>query len=221
MMLDREVIPRANSIIEAARSAFAAGLATLPVAADGTKRPAVTEWARFKTTRPTRDEMRAWHWDKQPGFGVVAGPVSGHVESWDFDSRAIFDTFCEGARALGLGDLIDRLLRGYSDATPRDGRRILVRYPSDVVWQDVTLARQPGPSGKPETLIELPTFAIVAPADGRVHPNGQPYRRLSGDFDTLESYSRDERDALIRLARSFDTMPVREVRSANDLAGDS
>ena len=84
------------------------------------------------------------------GFGVVAGPASGHVESWDFDNLATFEALCESARALGHGELIDRLLAGYCDATPRDGRRILVRYPDSVEWHDVTLARRLDVSGKTE-----------------------------------------------------------------------
>jgi len=199
-------------VVEQARSAFSAGLMPLPVMPDGSKRPAVAEWGRFKTHRATKDEMRAWRWEQQLGFGVIAGPVSGHTESWDFDNLATFDAFCETGRATGLGDLIDRLLAGYCDATPRDGRRILVRYPTDVEWQDVTLAKRNGANGKPETLIELPTFAIVAPSAGGVHPSGKPYRRLSGDFTTIAGYTREERDALIRLARSFDETPVRDVR---------
>jgi hypothetical protein len=79
--------------------------------------------------------MRAWRWEQQLGFGVIAGPVSGHTESWDFENLETFDAFCEAGRAIGLGDLLDRLLDGYCDATPRDGRRILVRYPVDVEWQ--------------------------------------------------------------------------------------
>lgn len=199
-------------VVEQARSAFSAGLMPLPVKPDGSKRPAVAEWGRFKTHRATNDEMRAWRWEQQLGFGVIAGPVSGHTESWDFDNLETFEAFCEAGRAIGLGDLLDRLLGGYCDATPRDGRRILVRYPIEVEWQDVTLARRIGSNGKPDTLIELPTFAIVAPSEGRVHPSGKPYRRLSGDFTTIASYTREERDALIRMARSFDEMPVRDVR---------
>ena len=67
--------------------------------------------------------------------------------------------------------------------------------------------------GSVETLIELPTFAIVAPSNGRTHPSGKPYRRLAGTFSTIASYSAEEREALIRLARSFDEMPAREIRN--------
>ena len=207
------------AVLEAARGAYAAGLTILPVEGDGSKRPAVSEWGRFKTERPTQDQMRAWQWARQPGFGVVAGPSGGHTESWDFDTQSVFEAFCDAARVAGLGELLQRLLDGYSDETPRGGCRILARYPVEVEWRDVTLARRVAADGKTETLIELPTFAIVAPTDGRVHPNGRVYRRRWGDFGTIATYTADERDALIRLARSFDemTLPVvhRQIPSAN------
>jgi hypothetical protein len=43
-----------------------------------------------------------------------------------------------------------------------------VTYPDDIDTQDLTLARRPGRDGEPpvKTLIELPTFAIVAPSNG-------------------------------------------------------
>ena len=43
-----------------------------------------------------------------------------------------------------------------------------------------------------------------------MHPTGKPYTRLSGNFDTIPSYTEDEREALIELARSFDQMPRRK-----------
>ena len=73
------------------------------------------------------------------------------------------------------------------------------------------MARRPGRDGDPKikTLIELPTFAILAPSNGRTHPTGRPYVRLSGGFESIASYTEDERDALLELARSFDQMPRR------------
>jgi len=34
-----------------------------------------------------------------------------------------------------------------------------------------------------ETLIELPTFAIVAPSNGETHPSRRPHVQVSGSFD--------------------------------------
>ena len=75
-----------------------------------------------------------------------------------------------------------------------------------------------GTDKKVVTLIELPTFAILAPSDGATHPSGRPYVRQSGDFTTIASVTTDERDALIALARTFDEMPRPEARPPSTVA---
>ena len=146
------------SVLSAVRSAYAAGLCLLPVAENGSKAPDVSSWVPFKTTRPTADQMRAWDFSRRCGFGVIAGPVSGYVECWDFDDVVTFAAFVETAAATGLHDVVQRIRHGYEDTTPGGGVRWLVRYPADVTWSDVTLARRPGRAGEPavKTLIELP-----------------------------------------------------------------
>ena len=78
--------------------------------------------------------------------------------------------------ASGLGDIVRRIETGYCDQTPGGGRRWIVHYPETVSWRDETLARRPGGDGEPnvKTLIELPTFAILAPSHGPTHPTSRP-----------------------------------------------
>jgi hypothetical protein len=199
-------------LLAAVRAAYGAGLCVLPTRPDGSKAPDC-QWRTYQTTRPTIDTMRAWDFAHRDGFGVVAGPVSGFVETWDFDCGETFAAFVGTAAATGLGAVVQRIRDGYEDATPGGGRRWLVRYPPDVTWQDCVLARRPGRDGEPNvrTLIELTTFAILAPSNGRTHPSGGSYSRVSGGFDSIASYSVDERDALVALARTFDAMPRREA----------
>jgi hypothetical protein len=200
---------------QAALAAHKAGLCILPTATDGSKAPAIKPWGQYKTARPSVAELRAWRFDHADGFGVVAGAVSGHVECWDIDEARTGLAFDDAAVASGLGAVWTRITTGYLDQTPGGGFRILVRYPPDVVFSDCTLARRPGRAGEPaiKTLIEFATFSIVAPSNGRTHPSGGSYTRLSGGFDTIASYSADERQALITLARSFDQLPRPEHRS--------
>ncbi|MCC7034018.1 MAG: AAA family ATPase [Acidobacteria bacterium] len=197
-----------STILDAARGAYRSGLVALPVAADGSKRPDVATWREFQTRTTTIAERQAFNFAAREGLGIVAGAAS-HVEAWDFDCGAIFDAFVVAADACGLGELVARLRAGYEDETPSGGRRWLVRYPSSVTWRDCTLARRPGRDGEPtiKVLIELPTFAIVAPSNGSTHPSGRAYIRCAGDFSTIANYTADERDALMELARSFDQMP--------------
>jgi hypothetical protein len=64
---------------------------------------------------------------------------------------------------------------------------------------------------KIKTLIELAGYSIVAPTNGKVHPSGNAYARRMDNFSTIAAYTAEERDALIELARSFDTMPRKNV----------
>jgi putative DNA primase/helicase len=141
-----------------------------------------------------------------------------------FDDAETFDAFLLAADACGLGDTIRRLRHGYEGLTPRGGRRWIVHYPATVAWRDCTLARRPGRPGidldddgkdkKVVTLIELPTFSILAPSNGTTHPSGHPYVQVSGSFATIATYSTEERDACLALARSFDQLPRRDAEPA-------
>ncbi len=200
------------TILDTVRSAYAAGLCLLPARADGTKAPDASSWSAYQTTRPTVEQMRAWRFATRNGFGMVAGAVSGSRLCWDFDCADTFVAFMAAAEACGLADVVSRIRTGYEDRTPNGGTRWIVQYPADVTFTDRTLARRPGHTGEPavKTLIEFPTFSILAPSNGATHPSGRPYVRVSGDFSTIAAVSGDEVEALTALARSFDQMPRRE-----------
>jgi AAA domain len=206
----------ASPILEAARHAFQVGLVVVPTENTGSKAPDVRRWKVYQTTRPSVEDMRTFNFAAHDGLGIIAGAGSGYRECWDFDTDPVFLAFVERAHASGLGDVIDRLIRGYLDRTPGGGRRIIAKYPHTIAFKDITLARRPGreDAGEPKvkTLIELPTFAIIAPSNGRTHPSGKAYERLHGGFDTIASYTEDERTALMGLAKTFDEMPRPEVR---------
>jgi hypothetical protein len=202
------------TVLDAVRPAYnLAGLSLLPVRADGTKAPDVSSWRQYTDTRASIEQMRAWDFAGRVGFGMLAGKASGYRECWDFDDASTFEAFIAAAEASGLGDVVARIRNGYEDETPGGGRRWVVTYPTSIEWHDCTLARRHGGTGEPKvkTLIELPTFAILAPSNGGTHPSGRPYVRRSGGFETIASYRSDERAALIELARSFDQMPRREA----------
>jgi putative DNA primase/helicase len=197
-----------SPVYEAAREAHRAGLTVLPTKADGSKAVALPSWSQFKTRQPSQAECRAMRFDQAEGFGVVAGR---DVECWDFDDADTYERFTAAAAEAGLTETVDRVRRGYEDATPRGGRRWIVRLPPGTAWKDETLAARPRPSadnqkGK-DVLIELPTFAIVAPSSGRTHPSGQPYVRVAGGFEAIATLSVQERDGLLMLARRFDECP--------------
>ena len=122
-----------------------------------------------------------------------------------------------------------RIEAGYCDQTPGGGRRWIVQYPEGLAWRDATLARRPGTEDEPKikTLIELPTFAILAPSRGPTHPSGRPYLRLSGGFHAIATVNANEHAELVTLARTFDALPrcqprdARAVRQFDDRPGDA
>jgi AAA domain len=179
------------------------------VTSDGTKRPDIRRWTPYRTERPTPEQMRAFRFEQRTGFGMIAGLVSGRRGAWDFDCPDTHAAFMVAAEASGLYDLVQRIEAGYCDQTPGGGRRWIVHYPESVAWRDETLARRPGGDGEPhvKTLIELPTFAILAPSHGPTHPSGRPYIRLTGGFNTIAAVTAEEHTDLVTLARTFDAMP--------------
>ncbi|HEY1308456.1 MAG TPA: hypothetical protein VGF24_33130 [Vicinamibacterales bacterium] len=210
-----------DDLLVAVRLAWAAGLCVLPVRPDGSKAPDVATWTAFKHTRPTLDQMKAFDFATRVGYGVIAGPVSGHLDPWDFDDRATFDQFVITAETSGLGDVVRRIRNGYEDTSPGGGVRWLARYDAAATFTDTILARRPWRDGDPSfkqasgviTLIEITTFSILAPSNGATHPSGRPYVHVSGGFSTIARYTVEERAALFDLARSFDEMPRRPHES--------
>jgi hypothetical protein len=216
------------TILDEARAAYRAGLCVLPVTSDGTKRPDVRTWTPYRTERPTSVQMRAFRFEQRHGFGMIAGLVSGRRGAWDFDCPDTHAAFIAAADARGLGEVVRRIEAGYCDQTPAGGRRWVVHFPETVEWRDETLARRPGGDGGSniKTLIELPTFAILAPSHGPTHPSGRPYIRLSGGFHTIAAVTAEEHAGLVTLARTFDAMPcpqageARAAHQSGDRPGD-
>jgi hypothetical protein len=169
----------------------------------------VPTWTGYQTARPTPARMRAFHFERRTGFGMIAGPASARHAAWDFDCPDTYRDFVAAAEASGLGELVRLIESGYCDETPAGGRRWIVHYPEGIAWRDETLARRPGGEGEPtiKTLIELPTFAILAPSHGPTHPSGRPYVRLFGGFETIPAVTAEEHTDLRVLARTFDAMP--------------
>ena len=192
-----------KAILEAARAAYAAGLARA-VENTGSKTPDVPRWKHYQHHPPSVAEMRAFDFAAHYGLGIIAGAGSGHRECWDFDTDEVFVAFVERAHSDGTRGARRPPHAGLSRSNPKGGDvGSSSTYPASLMFKDCTLARRPGRDDEPpiKTLIELPTFAIVAPSNGRTHPSGKPYERLRGGFDHDCELQRDERQALFSLAQ--------------------
>jgi RecA-superfamily ATPases implicated in signal transduction len=213
----------ASPILPDALAAHAAGLCVLPPTEDGSKAPFGDKWKKFQTTRSTEAEVQAWYANGRTGLGIVCGKVSGGLEMFEFEGRAVdagmADAFVDAADACGLGDLVGRIAEGYTEATPSGGLHWLFLTESPVTTK---LARRPAteeelvedPDNRVKPLIETKGeggFTIIAPSHGKVHPTGKPWALVAGGFATIATISAEEHQALHDMARTFDQMPTRSV----------
>ena len=76
-----------SNLLPIALRFLAQGIAVIPTANDGSKRPAFA-WKRFETEMPTTDEVLKWFKDGVDGIGVVTGNVS-NLEMLELEGRAV------------------------------------------------------------------------------------------------------------------------------------
>lgn len=207
-------------ILTAALDLAAAGYSVLPIRADGSKAPAVTEWKSHTTTAADENRVRAWF--TRPGYGlaVVQGAVSGHAELTELEGRAAnrLGELAQLAADTGLTDLWDRLTHGWLEMSPSGGFHFHYRVDGPVPG-NTKLARRPStpdelaatPGARVQVLAETRGeggYVVVAPTPGTHHPTGRPWVRLAGGPTTAPTLTVDERDALHRLLRTLDQTPT-------------
>jgi hypothetical protein len=199
----------APRILDAALLAHRAGICVLPPREDGSKRPDAETWADWQERRPSEERVREWYADGRTGLGFVCGPVSGHLEALDFDDLSTFYEFVERVQEAGLGDLFARIGDGCSEFSPR-GFHLFYRCKTartEKLARDAdgkAIIETKGPGG----------YIIVAPSNGGVHPSGKPYRQARGGPETIATISPEDREALHRIARTFDQAPDRGLPPA-------
>lgn len=212
---------------EAALAAHNAGLCVVPPRQDGSKAP-IEAWKRYQVERPTEQQLDAWYGDGElTGLGLICGRVSGGLEMLELEGRAVAEgldrQFRELCEAAGLGEILDRILRGYTERTPSGGLHILYRVPTPLGNEKLArrpataqeLAAKPGDTTKTE--IETRSeggYTIVAPSNGKVHPEGGAWALQTGGFASIASITDRERDELWRVARMLDRMPPAPPRPA-------
>jgi hypothetical protein len=240
---------RGNDTLDTALGYLGARLSIIPIALDGTKHPDVRllpreydeDTSHFKATwnpfkdrvrngervpgrLPTEKEVREWFdRPKPPGIAVIGGAVSGGLECLDFDTRAeeIFPTWCEMVEAEAPG-----LLAKLSIArTPKPGYHVRYRCIEVSIPGNTKLAEDPALPPKERTLIETRGeggYALAPGCPAECHETGRLYEHQSGPSLTqVQTITAEEREVLIRCARSFDLKPVdeQEVRGGETLKG--
>jgi putative DNA primase/helicase len=209
------------NVLDTARSYVAGGCCVIPIALDGTKRPALPKWKEYQERFPTDSELRAWFGGDAPsGIAILGGDVSFGVEVLDFDQRDAWEEW----RVLTLQALRQvghTLPRLPLVQTPTDGRHLYLRL-EDTPRGNTKLAVR-RVNGAVETVIETRGAGgyVVAPGSPlAVHPLRRPYRLLQGDLCEIPTITADNRAILLEMARSLSetTQPERVVAHSPRLA---
>jgi len=190
-------------VIDQALALTAAGISSVPVALDGTKRPLVS-WTAYQTHIPAPEDITRLYRGRC-GLAVVGGAVSGNLEILDFDEpslirpwRTVVDHACPG--------LVDRLV---VVVTPSGGAHYYYRHDDTPAGnQRLALELRPDADGRdrPHTLIETRGeggCAISSPSPPAVHPTGRPYTLRRGLLERPARIDVTERTILLDAARAL------------------
>jgi Bifunctional DNA primase/polymerase, N-terminal/AAA domain len=217
-----------NPIYGAALEADEAGINAIPASEDGKKRPfgGSAKWKVWQTKRTYPAQLKRWFGDgHRHGMGLVCGAVSGNLEMFESEGRAVtegvLNQFLAAATEDGLGELIERIRNGYEERTPSGGWHWL--YHCEEISGNLKLAQRPAtpeelaenPDDKIKALIETRGeggYVVCAPSHGPTHPTGKPWVLVRGGFGSIVSITPDEREDLHALARRFDRHPTDESK---------
>jgi hypothetical protein len=206
---------RMNDLLPIALRFLNEGISVVPVADDGSKRPALA-WQKYQEQLPTADEVLGWFKDDVQGIGVITGAVSGNLEMLELEGRAVAQKMhleiAEIASSSGLSDLWNRLNGGYVEMTPSGGLHWLYRV-NETIGGNTKLARKPGENGGVDVWAETRSeggFTITAPSGGPTHPSGGSWVLIGGSIETIPHISISERAALHNIFAMFDEMPKAE-----------
>jgi len=204
-----------NDLLPIALRFLNEGISVVPVADDGSKRPALS-WQKYQAQLPTADEVLGWFNNDVQGIGVITGAVSGNLEMLELEGRAVAQKMhleiAEIASSSGLSDLWNRLNSGYVEMTPSGGLHWLYRV-NETIGGNTKLARKPGENGGVDVWAETRSeggFTITAPSGGSTHPSGGSWVLIGGSIETIPQISMSERAALHNIFAMFDEMPKAE-----------
>lgn len=220
------VVPAVHGPLAYAKAYVAAGYSIIPIARNGTKSPAIDrlpnhpdpkrpdrftrQWTPFQIEIAAQTAIEHWFADGQCGVAIVGGAISGGLCCLDVESSAV---------AAELQVLLDELRPGLWARLPKvrtpgahstdGGLHLYFRVADLSAMPNNTLARKPGPNGKPVGIIEVRNegkywLAPGCPPD--CHPLNKPYVWDSTTPKLTQAPVIDGEDALaiIGCARSLD-----------------
>lgn len=194
------------TVPQAASLWHTAGVSTIPIQVNGTKRP-VVEWAEFQARIPSLGEIDRW-WGNGHDYGlaVICGKVSGNVEMTELEGSVALDSNLMVAldsafAARNLTYLWEGLRLTYSEWTPSGGIHLIYRILNHPVPGNEKIARDATGKVRSETRGEG-GYVIVAPTSGLCHPSGESWMLLGdskpGQIPEITWEEREQLHAVLR-----------------------
>ena len=191
------------SILDAAQRWHNAGVSTIPILANGTKKPAIS-WGEFQFRIPEQGHLDQW-WanGKQFGLALICGRVSGNLEMTEIEAAGIPRLFDleEKFRDLGVFDVWDTLTRAYLETSPAGGIHLLYRISDAPVPGNTKIAHTSDGKVLAETRGDG-GYVIVAPTTGLCHPSGTAWVLEVGEPGVVPSITMAERNLLHEAIRA-------------------
>src|SRR5678809_349262 len=170
------------SLPQAAQMWNTAGVSTIPILPNGTKRP-VVQWAEYQARIPTLGELDRW-WGNghEYGLAVICGNVSGNLEMTELEGKVALNSDLMVALDReffnrNLTWLWEGLRQTYSEWTPSGGIHLIYRISDAPVPGNEKIAVDSDGKVRAETRGEG-GYVIVAPTSGLCHPSGESWMLL-------------------------------------------
>jgi hypothetical protein len=204
-----------DAILLAVEESRANGISVIAPREDGSKAPDVRKGEGLHSvgaTPSSDDRIAQWYGGgERTGIGWATGTVSGCLTCIDFDTEEAWANYRALAIQSGLGDLLDRVVNGYCENTPRGAHLFYrcesVEHSRAVASKDLTADQRK--AGQKSGLIDIKGeggYVIVAPTFGAVNLGGS-YVLMSGGPSKIITISAEEQKDLIDLALYFDEKP--------------
>ena len=202
------------TVPQAAAAWHSAGVSTIPIRTNGTKRP-VVEWAEYQARIPGLGDLERW-WGNghEYGLAVICGAVSGNLEMTELEGSValnadLMETIDRIASERGMTYIWEGLRQSYSEWTPSGGIHLLYRVSDHLVPGNEKIARDVDGKVRAETRGEG-GYVIVAPTSGLCHPSGESWDFLGESVPgVIPTVTWEERQALHEILRlALDEAPA-------------
>lgn len=186
-------------VADVARIWQAAGVSTIPILDNQTKRPSI-RWSPYQIMVPSLEQVDEWWGNGKPyGLALICGGVSGNLEMCEIEGRAMvsdkLQDLINRMDELGVGHVWDLLYGpdGFTETSPSGGLHFLYRISDHEVPGNTKIAT----SGEGLCLAETRGhggYVITAPTPGICHPSGEPWQLREGQYGVLPTITWQERN---------------------------